>query len=452
MNLYGIDPSAYDFSFSDRILIRSLTGASPCSEPFNTNDYGDDGLPLASQKNPVVLPLNRHDGTSPLPFGMDWSPPPRNWEGRDTVWPIDDTTGWSYCVTVPSWIILPVENGSDPVVFYRVEIGVRSSEGVTTTRGVLHRFSDFLKLFSELKSSFPKKTLPTTPAKTLLRNKSRVVLEERRCSLEDWMQKLLMDIDLSRSAPVAIFLELEAAAICSFYDSNENTPDAGDIVSPHQFQSTSNISLISSNLSTTSGFGDESAYYEASDLGTPRNENANHSELVIDSAPPDERNANKSNTIHDDVMYEPQKHLQNEVMEKSVGDNSHDNLQNTEIPTAKDLTKKVKDLEEELEAVKKISKESLEQAIIAEQERYAQVQWEVEDLRSKYAEMELNLKYERDEKIRIELAKSSISEENVLLLQQLDATRKQIESLQKDNEELLELKSKADKTEVEKTG
>lgn len=24
-------------------------------------------------------PKHRHDGTSPLPLGMDWSPPPRNW-------------------------------------------------------------------------------------------------------------------------------------------------------------------------------------------------------------------------------------------------------------------------------------------------------------------------------------------------------------------------------------
>lgn len=35
---------------------------------------------------------------------------------------------------------------------------------------------------------------------------------QRRHALEEWMQKLLSDIDLSRSAPVAAFLELEAAA------------------------------------------------------------------------------------------------------------------------------------------------------------------------------------------------------------------------------------------------
>lgn len=35
---------------------------------------------------------------------------------------------------------------------------------------------------------------------------------QRRSSLEEWMTKLLSDIDVSRSVPVASFLELEAAA------------------------------------------------------------------------------------------------------------------------------------------------------------------------------------------------------------------------------------------------
>lgn len=37
-------------------------------------------------------------------------------------------------------------------------------------------------------------------------------LLQRRCSLEQWMTKLLSDIDISRCAAVASFLELEAAA------------------------------------------------------------------------------------------------------------------------------------------------------------------------------------------------------------------------------------------------
>lgn len=39
-----------------------------------------------------------------------------------------------------------------------------------------------------------------------------VSLLQRRLSLEDWTDKLLSDIDISRSVLVATFLELEAAA------------------------------------------------------------------------------------------------------------------------------------------------------------------------------------------------------------------------------------------------
>lgn len=38
------------------------------------------------------------------------------------------------------------------------------------------------------------------------------ILLQRRYSLEEWIGRLLSDIDLSRSVQVASFLELEAAA------------------------------------------------------------------------------------------------------------------------------------------------------------------------------------------------------------------------------------------------
>jgi hypothetical protein len=98
--------------------------------------------------------------------------------GRDTVWPHDPRTGWSYCVTIPSWIVLPKSRNSDPVVFYRVQVSVQSPEGITTMRGVLRRFNDFLKLLTDLKRTFPRKGFPSAPPKGLLRMKSRAVLEE----------------------------------------------------------------------------------------------------------------------------------------------------------------------------------------------------------------------------------------------------------------------------------
>ncbi|XP_044463952.1 PX domain-containing protein EREL2-like isoform X2 [Mangifera indica] len=217
-------------------------------------------------------PKHRHDGTSPLPLGMDWSPPPRKWHGRDTVWPHDPRTGWSYCVTIPSWVVLPKSRDSDPVVFYRVQVGLQSPEGITTTRGVLRRFNHFLKLFNDLRKAFPKKNLPPAPPKGLLRMKSRTLLEERRCSLEEWVTKLLSDIDISRSVSVASFLELEAAARSSFLEVNHNSLEAnssGSSTVPSFQMPTHSSSALTASSSVTSDYGSDTAY-ETSEVGTPR--------------------------------------------------------------------------------------------------------------------------------------------------------------------------------------
>ncbi|PKU74445.1 PX domain-containing protein EREL1 isoform X1 [Dendrobium catenatum] len=181
-------------------------------------------------------PKHRHDGTSPLPLGMDWSPPPRKWEGRNTIWPHDSRTGWSYCVMIPSWMVETAYGASsdtllNPIIFYRILVGIQSPEGASSSYDILHRFSDFLKLFSALKRAFPKKDIPQAPPKhALLRiNSSRLLLEERRRALEEWIGKLLSDIDLSRSAPIATFLELEAAARSSFEYANELTLEASTL-------------------------------------------------------------------------------------------------------------------------------------------------------------------------------------------------------------------------------
>ncbi|KAL3497344.1 hypothetical protein ACH5RR_040076 [Cinchona calisaya] len=227
-------------------------------------------------------PKHRHDGSSPLPLGMDWSPPPKFWAGRETVWPHDPHTGWSYCVTIPSWVVRPKSKDSDPIVFYRVLIGVQSPEGVTITRYVLRRFNDFLKLLSALKTAFPRKNLPSAPPKGLLRMKTRALLEERRRSLEEWMTKLLSDIDISRSFVVASFLELEAAARSSFQDENQHSsvnPSANSSTSssPYIHPNTS-LSLLAGSSSITSEYGSDTAY-ETSEIGTASLGRDNNSEI-----------------------------------------------------------------------------------------------------------------------------------------------------------------------------
>ncbi|CAF2031321.1 hypothetical protein Bca4012_080772 [Brassica carinata] len=215
-------------------------------------------------------PKHRHDGTSPLPLGMDWSPPPRKLNGGDTVWPHDPRTGWSYCVTIPSWAVLPKSKHSDPVVFYRVQISVQSPEGVTTMRGVLRRFNDFLKLLTDLKKAFPRKSFPSAPPKGLLRMKSRAVLEERRCSLEEWITKLLSDIELARSVVVASFLELEAAARSACQDVDQNASDANNDSTSSSPMVHPSLSLFQTggSSSLTSDYGSDTVY-ETSELGSP---------------------------------------------------------------------------------------------------------------------------------------------------------------------------------------
>ncbi|CAM6111144.1 unnamed protein product [Calypogeia fissa] len=167
----------------------------------------------------VSPPRHRHDGTSPLPLGMDASTAPVRWNGVNTVWPNDFRSGWSYCVMVPNWLTIPQAKTADgnainPTVYYRVQVGIQSPQGISTVRDTLRRFSDFLKLFAALKKIFPDKKLPAAPPKnTLMRiNSSQALLQERRRALEDWISKLLADIEISRSVAIASFLELEAAA------------------------------------------------------------------------------------------------------------------------------------------------------------------------------------------------------------------------------------------------
>jgi len=234
-------------------------------------------------------PKYRHDGTSPLPLGMDWSPPPRKWTGRDTIWPHDSRTGWSFCVMIPSWVVLPEAKTADgslinPTVFYRVQIGIQSPNGITAVRGILRRFSDFLKLSAALKRTFPKKRIPPAPPKhSFLRiNSSQSLLQERRRALEEWMWKVLSDVDISRSAPVASFIELEAAARLAITEINEAEQSSSTSLSINSVKPSLDINLglgashLAGSMLVTSGasssvadYGSDTVY-EASDLGTPR--------------------------------------------------------------------------------------------------------------------------------------------------------------------------------------
>ncbi|XP_038692344.1 PX domain-containing protein EREX-like isoform X2 [Tripterygium wilfordii] len=538
MNPYTFDPTLFDFAnFSNPIVNfdhRSWSSSADDDYEYKT-DYGEASA--VSRRNSP--PKHRHDGKSPLPLGMDWSLPPPKWEGQNSVWPYDPHTGWSYCATIPSWILLQKPRGSDPVVFFRVEVGIQSPEGITTTREILQRFSDFLKLHSELKKEFPGKTLPPAPPRRILRMKSRTMLEERRCSLEEWMHKLLSDIDISRCVSVALFLELEAAARSSFYDDIQQNSDVNHslraVVPSSLLKSNSDISVFAECSSITSDNGNEfpdsiseietlkseskvrigrdditdfgveastsgqnitdaveipakrdgmeylanKEYYKfdgharglssesvGSDLSTVKESEASNfgvanlfGEDNMDLAEGADASRTRDTLVSSDIhfsrdslilpSFEQQKLIRvlNTVQRRlCTGKTDMEDLTarlNQEVAVRKFLATKVKDLEVEIETTRHNCKENMQQAALTEREKFTQMQWDVEEFRSRCLEMELKLKSEQDDKACVELAKASIIQGNEMLLQELGVAREQLEKLHEVHEEL-EVKSKAD--------
>ncbi|PWZ17985.1 PX domain-containing protein EREL1 [Zea mays] len=499
-----------------------------------------------ARKKAPSPPKHRHDGTSPLPLGMDWSPPPKRWEGRNTIWPHNPQTGWSYCVMIPSWITQTPETGVTAdsflksVVFYRIHVGIQSPEGFSSSHGILRRFSDFLNLSSDLKSAFPRKDVPSAPPKhAFLRiNSSRLLLEERRHALEEWMQKLLSDIDLSRSAPVAAFFELEAAARSYFQERNgrpsevgsstksstassphPDGPASGSLAESNQINQTltrgssltgatgngvlgeaildQSDELVSNALnhrkrnlvlehdgrngSVASYRGVVSDEDRVSNPGHARKDSAESigsdlsslrgSELSIpgvssslwDGAVVDGHISQTEHLTGLDMhlLYDmdAQVILPNDqkqkltrlliTMQQRIGAAKTDMEDliarlNQEAAVKEYLTTKVKDLEVELEAAKQKGRETLQQAILAERERITQMQWDMDELRRKYSEMESNLKAEQNEKTRAESEKTTASDKNETLLEELEIKRKEVETLKHHLVEA-EAKSKADK-------
>ncbi|KAG0455709.1 hypothetical protein HPP92_023497 [Vanilla planifolia] len=469
-------------------------------------------------------PKHRHDGTSPLPLSMDWSPPPKKWEGRNTVWPHDPKTGWSYCVMIPSWVVQARSGASNdnllnPLVLYRVQVGMQSPQGVTSSHGILRRFNDFLKLFSALKRVFPKKGIPPAPPKhALLRiNSSRQLLEERRRALEEWMGKILSDIELSRSAPVAAFLELEVAARSFFQDATPETSTVGDASGMTSLtvvlagQSSSGASAecsteASKSQSVTSDATNEIAGVTYDDgvgasFTTPKDilirNRISSSDLDLDKLSGHSRKLS-CESIGSDVSSIRGSELSNQGLlwdgpvDFSGGIEfpvSMEALRSTKTQTASEehiilpideqlklnrvlvtmqrrlvaartdmedliarlnqeivvkeyLTTRVKDLEAELEVTKQKSKENLQQAILLERERFTQAQWEIDELRRKYLELESKIKLEQSEQTIVNSEITSGSNDKKLE-QALAAKQDQIDNLQRHLEEL-QKKSKAD--------
>lgn len=346
------------------------------------------------------------------------------------------------------------------------------------------------------------------------------------------MEKLLSDIDLSRSAPVATFLDLEAAARSFFNDENQEIPNnssTSDMFPSSLYHANSDVSLFADSSFIASDLGHDTPY-EKSEVGSPRHRMHTGNEGNIVGR--DEVIENTSNakplrmdgteffpalgdykldghvrrlsaeSVGSDLSSLRASEISNIGAANLFGDFSLDHsegseaLRNTDsfenpnillprdslvvlpsdqrlklnrvlvtmqrrLATAKTdledliarlnqeatvrkfLTTKVKDLEVELETTRQNCIDNMQQAVLTERERFTQMQWDVEELRSKCLELELKLKTEQDEKVRAESTKTAVIQENKMLLQELDDAREQIENLQKRHEEF-EVKSKAD--------
>ncbi|CAK7356947.1 unnamed protein product [Dovyalis caffra] len=215
----------------------------------------------------------------------------------------------------PSWNGL--EPPSSQMVFeYRMD-GILFGLMILIPDGVivLPFLLGFLNPSQELKKAFPHKTLPPAPPKRILRMKSSVFVEEylelkggsilvlqfeksamlmnmkslilRRCSLEDWMEKLLSDIDVSRSAPVGTFLELEAAARLFFDDANQQDSDINSsvtgMVPSVLLQTNSDVSILAGSSSVAS-YHDYDSPDEMPEFGTPRIERDNGEDCGIEAS------------------------------------------------------------------------------------------------------------------------------------------------------------------------
>ncbi|KAH7302379.1 hypothetical protein KP509_23G069700 [Ceratopteris richardii] len=428
---------------------------------------------------------HRHDGCSPLPLGMDASPAPTRWTGANTIWPHDPRTGWSYCVMINSWVSVPdsgtasadVSNHASKVTYFRVLVGLQSPDGVSTLHGILRRFSHFMKLYDSLKCMFPKKKLPVPPKKSFRQiNHNKNYLQQRRLALSDWMVKLLADLDISRSPPIASFLELEEAAKVAKPDidkiqlqnwlregserheiqtlhSEIDTVEAEDSVAPADSVSVqegvSEISTSNVPLSGRPGVWHVQGHLIDSDAASETSF-VSGSELSCSVIGDGRDQASEGVSSFDGEILKavqallPIDHrgnvrrvltsLQSRVsrartdMEDLVARINH------EVAVKDFLTMKVKDVEMELDKVRRTSLENLQQAVSIEREGYMTLQWELEDCKVALAKALEEARTAQESKARTEQELQAVESENKRVQRRLTETNEKLELLQADRD------------------
>eukprot|EP00250_Pteridium_aquilinum_P028072 c36541_g1_i1 orf=124-1926(+) len=428
---------------------------------------------------------HRHDGSSPLPLGMDVSPAPTRWTGANTIWPHDPRTGWSYCVMINSWGLFPDTNAAssdaaaNSTVFFRVLVGLQSPDGVSTLHGILRRFSDFIRLNESLKRMFPKKRLPLPPKKSFRQiNRNKHHLQQRRLALSEWMVKLLGDLDVSRSPPMASFLELEEAAKSAKPDMDkrelqswleegidrqevqiqhiendlseaEDSVVPADSISQHEGVMGD---LVSSNAlarerpsswhvrrHSIDSDASEASFVSGSELsyatmGDSRDQvsegiSSLDAEIVkaIQAILPIDQRGNVRRVLAT---------LQRRVTRARADMEDLAARLNQEIAVKDFLSTKVKDVEMELDKVKRTSSDSLQQAVSIEREGYMNLQWELEESRVALARAMEEVRLAKENRTQIKEQLQAVELENRSLKQGLLEAEERFEMLQVDRDNI----------------
>jgi len=164
----------------------------------------------------------RHDGSSPLPLGLEWSPGPVRSGGEgESVWLGVPADSWCFSVTIPAWItVTPNSTHSPPGAaaaaaamgsidpfasshpYCTVQGGgpVRSPGGATTGVRLLRRFSDFLTSPRRPGQRFSRPPHPPSPKHRLLFvSSNNTLISQRRAALQAWLTAVLEDLEVSRS-------------------------------------------------------------------------------------------------------------------------------------------------------------------------------------------------------------------------------------------------------------
>ncbi|KAI5055829.1 hypothetical protein GOP47_0029350 [Adiantum capillus-veneris] len=432
---------------------------------------------------------HRHDGCSPLPLGMDASPAPTRWTGANTIWPHDPRSGWSYCVMINSWVLVPASNTTPPdvsnhaansTVYFRVLVGLQSPEGVSTLHGILRRFSQFIKLNESLKRMFPKKKLPIPPKKSFRQiNHNKNHLQQRRLALSEWMVKLLADLDVSRSPPIASFLELEEAARAANPDidkrqlqnwledginrqeaqipqSEIDSAEADDSIVPADSVSVQEGVIGDLVHTTHASVGEKLGTWHVRrhslDSDASEASFASGSELSFTTVGDGRDQVSEGILGFDGEILKavqallPIDHrgnvrrvlatLQRRVTTARTDMEDLVARMNQEIAVKDFLTMKVKDVEMELDKVRRTSLESLQQAVSIEREGYMNLQWELEECRVALNKAMEEARSAKESKSQTEKQLQAVESENRRLERGLVEANEKLESLQADRDNI----------------